>query len=556
MRYIVLDVETTFQIGDKNKRDPSPYNENNRLVSVGYILKDDDVVVRRAYWFFYHTEGANNKQTAFKDVQDALNEAEVFIAHNAKFDLQWMWAAGFEYDGPVYDTMIGEYILARGVVNISFSLEESAKRRLLTEKKSDLTKQYMDDNISFEFIPKEIVEEYGNGDIDTTDELYVDQLKSFSTKPGLQQVLQLMNENCVVLSRMERNGLKLSVEVLSEIEKNLTNELEEIEARLGAAVRHFMGATPVNFNSQDDLSVFLYGRRPKNKKYWADLFNIGSEWKGAVRKQKRQPNLTLKHFRRLIRDHTDVIYKTTDRSCDLCNGSGSILKRKVDGTPYKKASRCAKCSGVGRVFSYTSDRAGLQLASYLRTGEASEAGFKTGSEVLERLEREFQVAEDGGDRVSVQTCLRDLVRRGAIKTYLGTYAGGLRRALRPGDYVHPSFNQTVTATGRLSSSNPNFHNMPRGGTFEIKRCIRSRWPEGEILEADYRQLEYRVAVELGRDKLGLADVLNGVDAHRFTAEVIFADGDTEKYEAYSAGDKKKYRQASKPHTFKPLTTAA
>ena len=61
------------------------------------------------------------------------------------------------------------------------------------------------------------------------------------------------------------------------------------------------------------------------------------------------------------------------------------------------------------------------------------------------------------------------------------------------NFVHPEFMQCVTATGRLSSRNPNFQNMPRGSTFAIRKIVESRFDGGKILEGDYSQLEFRVA---------------------------------------------------------------
>ncbi len=95
--------------------------------------------------------------------------------------------------------------------------------------------------------------------------------------------------------------------------------------------------------------------------------------------------------------------------------------------------------------------------------------------------------------------------------------------------------QCITATGRLSSRNPNFHNMPRSGTFPVPAAIVSRFENGKILEGDYSQLEFRVAAFLSQDQQAMEDVNNNVDVHAYTAEVIGVS-----------------RQDAKAHTFKPL----
>ena len=80
--------------------------------------------------------------------------------------------------------------------------------------------------------------------------------------------------------------------------------------------------------------------------------------------------------------------------------------------------------------------------------------------------------------------------------------------------------QCVTATGRLSSRNPNFQNMPRGTTFPVRECVVSRWDGGKILEGDYSQLEFRVAGFLANDDQVYADVQKGFDVHSFSAEAL------------------------------------
>jgi DNA polymerase-1 len=83
-------------------------------------------------------------------------------------------------------------------------------------------------------------------------------------------------------------------------------------------------------------------------------------------------------------------------------------------------------------------------------------------------------------------------------------------------------------------------NMPRGGTFPVKRCFVSRWEGGKILEADFAQLEFRVAAFLSQDRVAIDEVKNGFDVHSYTAEVITKAGQPTS------------RQEAKAHTFAPL----
>jgi DNA polymerase I-like protein with 3'-5' exonuclease and polymerase domains len=151
---------------------------------------------------------------------------------------------------------------------------------------------------------------------------------------------------------------------------------------------------------------------------------------------------------------------------------------------------------------------------------------------------------DSTDNLEAKAFMTKLIRLNAVNAYLSNYVDGIERRLMSDNRVHPKFNQTITATGRLSSSKPNFQNMPRAGTFPIKRSIVSRFDGGLILEGDFAQLEFRVAGYLAEDDLIREDVVNEVDVHTVTADIIFGPWEGE--------GKHPQRQDAKAHTFKPL----
>jgi len=98
----------------------------------------------------------------------------------------------------------------------------------------------------------------------------------------------------------------------------------------------------------------------------------------------------------------------------------------------------------------------------------------------------------------------------------------------------------MTATGRFSGADPNMQNMPRGGTFPVKKVFVSRWENGKILEADFAQLEFRVAALLSQDPVAMKEVSTGFDVHSYTAKIISEAGQPTS------------RQEAKAHTFAPL----
>ena len=158
-----VDVETSWQKTDNGGYDPSPFHEDNILVSVG--INDD-------YYFTNHSEridvGCASK------IQSVLNKTTLLIGHNIKFDLMWLLESGFKYSGRVYDTMLGEYILNRGIRK-SLTLEMCCRRRKIGSKDSAI-KEWMDRGVSFENIPADVVEEYGKIDVLITRKLFNSQM--------------------------------------------------------------------------------------------------------------------------------------------------------------------------------------------------------------------------------------------------------------------------------------------------------------------------------------------------------------------------------------------
>ena len=107
---------------------------------------------------------------------------------------------------------------------------------------------------------------------------------------------------------------------------------------------------------------------------------------------------------------------------------------------------------------------------------------------------------------------------------MGTYLDSFPKLINPATgRLHTVYNQTVTATGRLSSSNPNLQNIPirteRGR--EIRRAFVARDAEWQLLAADYSQIELRIIASLANDRHMLEAFNHGFDIHAATAAKIY-----------------------------------
>jgi DNA polymerase-1 len=136
--------------------------------------------------------------------------------------------------------------------------------------------------------------------------------------------------------------------------------------------------------------------------------------------------------------------------------------------------------------------------------------------------------------------LSDLKRLSAVSSYLSSFVEGITAYTKPDGFLHVGLTQHITATGRFSGRNPNMQNMPRGGTFPVKRVFVSRWTNGKIMEADFAQLEFRTAAFLAQDETAMDEIATGFDVHSYTAQVISDAGQPTS------------RQEAKAHTFAPL----
>ena len=342
----------------------------------------------------------------------------------------------------------------------------------------------------------------------------------------LLPTLRLSLEMTETLTEIERNGLKINLTTLKEIETEFQAELEELEIRLNDMAREAMGDTPINLASPDDRSILLYSRKVVDKKEWSRVFNLGHEMRGATMKPKQRVRMKKTVFASTVRRMTEVVRKTVGSRCAGCIGFGRVRPVNKNGEPSKALRICKPCNGAGVIYTPTSEVAGFKVVPRDPYDTAS-AGFKTDKTTLED-----RAIELSGDAKEFATAY---IRYNALRTYLNTFVEGMKNNVDENGIIHPEFMQCVTATGRLSSRNPNFQNMPRGNTFAIRKVVESRFPGGFILEGDYSQLEFRVAGFLAKDSQAYVDVSEGTDVHQYTANIIGCS-----------------RQEAKAHTFKPL----
>lgn len=543
MRKIILDVEcTTSKLNDKYS-DYSPYNPNNKLVSIGWMVMENNQIGPVNYLFIHHNEIKKWDKTNIdnqplrsrleRDFREDIYSCDTIIAHNAKFDISWLEECGFDCSGKgIEDTMIREYIMARGRSDISFRLADTCKRYKVAEK-GELFEKYPDLQISE--MPIEEVEDYGRSDIQACAELYLAQEErlSNSSYQSLLPTIKLTNDFCRTLIDVERSGVNIDEAALEDVRQEFTNEADLLERDLQKYVREVMGDTKVNLDSPQQLSEVIYSRRIKEgmEEEWVRTFNIGKNDRGKLLKR---PKMSFEQYAHHVKRMTDVIRKTEVFACPDCVGKGSIHKTKKDGSLFKKPTRCKSCDN-GAQYRKLEEPAGFKMRPN-NINFTTVNGFSTSQTFLDEIQKDAELA---GKREAADF-LEKVMRLSSLRSYLSTFVEGITLFKQTDRFLHPNFMQCVTATGRLSSRAPNLQNQPRENTFPIRKIFVSRWGGGKIVDVDFSGVEFRAAVHLARDDNGRKDILDGKDLHEQTREIISRAGTHIT------------RQQAKSHSFKPL----
>ena len=142
-------------------------------------------------------------------------------------------------------------------------------------------------------------------------------------------------------------------------------------------------------------------------------------------------------------------------------------------------------------------------------GKKTKSGYSTAADVLEKLSAEYPI-------------VNDILEYRMLSKLNSTYAEGLQNFIGEDGRIHAHFNQTITATGRLSSTDPNLQNIPV--RTELGRELRKVFYPKEgftFVDADYSQIELRLMAHMSGDEKMIEAFREGRDIHRSTASHVF-----------------------------------
>jgi DNA polymerase-1 len=214
--------------------------------------------------------------------------------------------------------------------------------------------------------------------------------------------------------------------------------------------------------------------------------------------------------------------KELDRQRDRLIARIAELKLKIDDEAMSRLGRTFNPDSPKQLAAALFNKPGdMEPGLGLKSVKKTKTGHSTDIEVLEKLAGDpaLSAPEGGGPPVTIPALI---VEHRQLSKLVGTYLEALKQAIDPGTRrVHASFNQTVAATGRLSSSDPNLQNIPI--RTDVGREIRRAFvaPTGRVLvSADYSQIELRILAHLSRDPALIDAFHKDQDIHTAVAAQI------------------------------------
>lgn len=385
---ICLDTETTSIDAIRAK-----------LVGLSFSVKKGEawyVAVPR------ETEAAQHMVQIFSSIYE--NDKILKVGQNLKYDLTVLANYGIQLKAPLFDTMLAHYLVQPELRHNMDYLAEIYLNYQTIHIDTLIGPKGKNQKNMADLAPADICD-YACEDADITLQL-MEPLKAEMEKNQLTRVFNEIEMPLMpVLAQMERNGVRLDTEVLSETGEQFRQRMQQLETEIYELAGH-----PFTIASPRQVGEVLFDELKLNEK-----------------------------------------------------------------------------------------------AKKTKSGQ-----YSTGEEVLEAIKHKHPIVEK-------------ILAHRALKKLISTYIDALPKLIYPATgRIHTSFNQAVTATGRLSSSNPNLQNIPVRGDDgrEIRKAFVPE-PGCIFFSADYSQIELRIMAHLSADEHLVNDFRCGRDIHAATASRIF-----------------------------------
>jgi DNA polymerase-1 len=418
IKILSLDCETNYGNNE-------PWEEGFYLTNVGAV---GNFLDSNVFWF-HHISNLDPWQDQFDAIQALIDEADIIIGQNLKYDMHVLRHFGISFEGKaLHCTMIADYLINGQDPDLRYDLG-SISVRWGGEEKLDRVKARWEMGEETYDIPARLLHEYVLDDCQKVFDIYVHQIEKVK-ELGLDKLVALQCEFQHSLCDMELNGIIYDTSIAMEVRQEFFDRAEQIANEL----REIIGYEQFNPESPKQLGAALYG---------GELKMLDTEW--VYESYKTKPYT--RYYERNC--HKIVQYP----------GLGFKIPKEAEGIADKETIKLLKCKSEQHRH-------------------------------IKDLLLEFS---------KVAKIAKTILSRTGNK--------GLLTKVQADGKIHPSFNMAVTATGRLTSSNPNGQNLDTN----VKRPIVPRYDL--IMQMDLSQIEWRGAAQLCVDDTMIHEINSGIDQH-------------------------------------------
>ena len=484
------------------------------LVGLSFAVKEFEA--------FYVPIPANREEALqivniFKPVYE--NPEILKIGQNLKYDLEVLRNYGIELKGKMWDTMIAHYLIQPELRHeIDYMAETILKyQKIHTE---ELIGKKGKNQLTMRDLSPQRVYEYACEDADIALRLKNNLELELRNKECEQLFYNIEMPLMQVLAEMEINGVCIDATSLKETSKIFSNRLKEAEKDI-----YEIAGEEFNISSPKQVGDILFGKlkiidNPKKTKSWQYVTNEKEleeikESHSIVGKileyRKLNSILTERTKKKTAINQMPDLFGFIGEQDDNNSSKQSHLEvskqmNQLEKEIYELAGEKFKIMSPKQVGTILFDK--MKIIDNPKKTETWQ--YVTNEEILQQLKGKHEIVEK-------------ILNYRETEKLMGTYVDALPTLVnKKTGHIHTSFNQTVTATGRLSSSDPNLQNIPvRGEDGKEIRKVFVPEPGCLFFSADYSQIELRVMAHLSGDENMINVFKEGKDLHAATAATIY-----------------------------------
>lgn len=506
----------------------SPRHPDNYVVMNGWAIDE------RPYSGTVESVYYNSKEEA-EGWLKIPDDVWLVVAHNAPFELDWMLHQErdelmrfLKRGGRFFCTAYAHYLLSNQQDTYP-SLDQIAPLYGGTHK-VDGIKVLWDQGVLTKDIDRDLLTEYlagPGGDIDNTRKVFYGQVKKLNERGMWQMALTRMEGLLFCAFGMDA-GLFTNRDVAFGQMNQQCAELKLLQDEFARHRLNFPADCVFKESSDFHMSAWLYGGPLKYKARVPALNDDGShKYEKADFYKYGKTLVKISDIESNLVDAVEAEFEfgAPERyKAGKNKGEVKVFREDTDEIKLKWGDLIYDCPGLVPLNLLPDDLRKEFDREFTgkRTLSDDSPVFSTGKDALEMLSLRQEFPAD------VKAVLTALLKFAKLDKDLSTYylrekldedgnvlkQSGMLQYLNDLGYVHHNLNMTSTVTGRLSSNKPNFQNLPRGGTSDVKKMFTSRFgADGVIIEADYSALEVVTLAAFSKDVALTKALLDGIDMH-------------------------------------------